>query len=134
MTLQEISRYYNLRQQLIKFNTALLELRTKAENCTANFDGMPSDGSHSNKVAIYGGLIAQLERDIERENEELRLAKEATLDFIADIEDTYLRTIFYLRFIICLSWFDVADEIGFRGPINSLRMMCYRYLDSTESS
>ena len=77
MTLKEISRYYELRQRLTRYNEALLALRTAAENITSQLDGIPPSGKPTDKVAHYGGLIAQLEADIERNNEELREAKEA---------------------------------------------------------
>lgn len=129
MTLKEISQYYELRQRLTRYNEALLALRTAAENMTSKLDGMPRSKSGADKVALYGGLIAQLEADVERDNGELLTAKKEAENFIATIEDTYVRTVFTLRFIACKSWGDVAEEIGYPGTLNSLRMMCYRYLD-----
>lgn len=129
MTLKEISRYYELNQKLIRYNDALIALRTAAENITSNLDGMPRGAGGTDRVSLYGGLIAQLELDIERDNEELCSARKEAEAFIETIEDSYDRTIFTLRFIACLSWPEVADEIGFTGPLNSLRMICYRHLE-----
>lgn len=129
MTLQELSRYYELRQRLDRYNEVLIALRAAAENITLQLDGMPKSKSVADKVALYGGLIAQLEADVERDNEDLHKAKKETEAFIETIEDSYDRTIFTLRFIGCLSWPEIADEIGFTGPLNSLRMICYRHLD-----
>lgn len=129
MTLKEISRYYELRQRLNRYNEALIALRAAAENITPQLDGMPRSQNVADKVALYGGLIAQLEEDVERDNLELSFARKEAETFIETIEDSYDRTIFTLRFIACLSWPEVADEIGFTGPLNSLRMICYRHLE-----
>lgn len=132
MTIQEISRYDYLRQRLEKLNNALIALQTKAENCTTTLNGMPRGGSADDKVSFYGGLIAELKENIEKDTEELHLARKETEDFIESLEDTYTKTIFSLKFIACLSWDDTAEHIGFKGPTNSLRVYCYRILDSTE--
>ena len=129
MTLKEISRYYELRQRLTRYNEALLALRTAAENITSQLDGIPPSGNPADKVAHYGGLIAQLETDIERNNEELREAKKTALRYIRQIDDMYLQTIFLLRFIECLSWDDIALSMGKEEAADSIRMACYRCLD-----
>ena len=130
MTLKEISRYYELRQRLTRYNEALLALRTAAENITSKLDGMPPSPGHGDRTAHYGGLIAQLEIDIEKNNEELREARREAQDFISKIEDGYIKTIFNLRFIACLSWSEVAEAMGRgKGAADSLRVACYRYLE-----
>ncbi len=128
MTLKEISRYYELRQKLTRYNEALLALRTAAENITSQLDGIPPSGKPTDKVAHYGGLIAQLEADIEKNNEELREAKETALRYIQQIDDMYLQTIFLLRFIECLSWDDIALSMGKEDATDGLKKSCYRYL------
>jgi DNA-directed RNA polymerase specialized sigma24 family protein len=132
VTLKEISKYYELRQRLTRYNEALLALRTAAENITSQLDGIPPSGKPTDKVAHYGGLIAQLEADIERNNKELREAKETVLRYIRQIDDMYLQTIFLLRFIECLSWDDIALSMGKKEAADSIRMACYRRLDKEE--
>lgn len=129
MTLQEISRYYELRKRLTKHNESLEAMRTAAENITSRLDGAPRSPAHGDRVAHYGGMIAQLEIDIERDNEELREAKQEALEYIRKIEDSYLQTIFLLRFIECMSWREIAISTGKEKAADSIRMACYRYLD-----
>lgn len=125
MDLKEISQYYELRKKLEKYNEILEVVRTKAENITMNISGLPASGAISDRVARYGGLIAQLEIDIEEKNKELRRAKRRTQRYIDNIEDTYTRTIFQLRFIELMSWSDIAND---SEREESIKKMCYRYL------
>lgn len=125
MTLKEISQYYELRKKLEKYNEILEVVRTKAENITMNISGLPASGAISDRVARYGGLIAQLEFDIEEKNKELRRAKRRTQRYIDNIEDTYTRTIFQLRFIELMSWSDIAND---PEREEGIKKMCYRYL------
>ena len=129
MTLKEISRYYELNQKLIRNNEALIALRTAAENTTANLDGMPHSIRGADQVALYGGMIAELEMEIEETHKELHEARKEAEAFISTLDSAYDRMIFTLRFIGCKSWREVADGLGYQGSLNSLRMICYRQLE-----
>lgn len=130
MTLKEISKYYELKKKTAKYCETLAALRAAAESINSKLDGMPPSPGHGDRTAHYGGLIAQLEIDIEKNNEELREARREAQDFINKIEDGYIKTIFNLRFIACLSWSEVAEAMGRgEGAADSLRVACYRYLE-----
>lgn len=130
MTLKEISAYYIFRQRLIRYQNSLAALRAAAENITSRLDGTPSSGTATDRVSHYVGLIAQLEAEIEKKNKDMQEAKKAVLTYISKIADSYLQTIFLLRFIECLSWADIAILVGNEGAADSIRMACYRYLDN----
>lgn len=130
MTLKEISQYYELRQKLTRYSNSLIALKSAAEKMTSRLDGMPRNGNGIDNVSYYVERIIQLEEKIESKNEELMEAKQEALDYISKIEDSYMQTVFLLRFIECMSWGDIAISVGNEGAADSIRMACYRYLDN----
>lgn len=49
--------------------------------------------------------------------------------YIADLPDSLLRMIFTYRFINGLTWSQVSYSIGVRTTEESVKKMCYRYLN-----
>ncbi len=131
-TLQKISQYYELRKKILRSNEALQGLRTMAERTTFGYNRAPSSGSVIDRVGHYGGRIADLERELIKDNEELQKAKEATMLYIKRIEDSHTETIFYLRLIECLSWPELAYSMGNPAAEESYKKEFYRYIKEHE--
>lgn len=90
--------------------------------------GMPHAPGVKDKVGDLAVEIADL--DIRRQyiEAEIKEQKEKVEEFVATIDDYYLRTIFRLRFERGLSWKEVATIVGGRNSEESVKSACYRYL------
>jgi len=55
------------------------------------------------------------------------LLRRDILEFVASIEDSYIRQIFIYRYIDGLSCWDVADKLGGGNTGNSVSQTCSRY-------
>lgn len=158
MTLEELSQLFYLnreiemdRERLEKLVTeiqedeeqlACLELKA-AGSSSPNYDGMPKGTGHGNKIEnavarIWDlqetikqkkALLSECKETIERK-QMLCLAERNKLEsYIAEITDSLLRLIFTYRFIDGLTWYEVSSRLGVRTTEESVKKMCYRYIN-----
>ena len=99
MTLQELSQYYKMQEQLRQYKEILVSLESRACPGAQAITGMP----HSPGVQDRVGNLA--------------------------IENTYIRMIFRFRFLHGLTWKEVASVIGGQNSASSVKNTCYRYLE-----
>ena len=129
MTLREISTYYNLHEKLERNRQMLSSLYAAAGLGAQEITGMPRGSGASDGVS---GLVIEIEDLKERiAHLEAECAREKRIleRYIATIEDDQTRMIFRLRFVHCMTWAQVASAIGGRNTANSVKLICYRYLD-----
>lgn len=128
MTLIELNRYFDLVSSLARTKELLENLRNAALPGAQVLTGMPHAPGVKNKVGDLAVEIADL--DIRRQyiEAEIEAQKEKVEEFVATIDDYYLRTIFRLRFERGLSWKEVATIVGGRNSEESVKSACYRYL------
>ena len=162
MTLQELSQLYWLNREIEmdkvrldhlldeKFSVSM-ELAELDERLTAvtaqNYDGMPKSTTKARSVENRALILAErreaLER-IQRQVENLRqlirvkqqrcLVERARLEeYIATIPDSLCRMVFTYRFINGLTWYQVSESIGMRTTEDSVKKLCYRYLEAQNS-
>lgn len=158
MTLKELSQLYLLnreieldQQRLDSLNAEIardeehlahLELEV-ASPSGPNYSGMPKSPSYGNKLENAVIRIVELQEVIRRKKD-LRTDCAMTIQakqilclternklerYIADLPDSLLRMIFTYRFINGLTWFQVSEHIGMRTTEDSVKKMCYRYLE-----
>lgn len=130
MTLQELSQYFRLREQLARDEEILKSLRAAACPGAQALTGMPHAPGVRDKVGDLAVEIADMENQIERLKESVAQAEIRVSDFISTIENDQTRMVFRLRFLRCLTWGEVAAVIGGRNTENSVKSICYRYLES----
>lgn len=128
MTLQELSEYYKLREQLQQDTEILESLRAKAEPGAAALTGMPHSTGVNDKVAFLAVEIADLETSIEVLQAAAAEEKKKLESYIATIEDNRVRIICRLRFLRCLSWKEVAGYMGWSYTGKGVREILYAYL------
>ena len=128
MTLIELNRYFELVSNLARTKELLDNLRAAAYPASPALTGMPHAPGVKDKVGDLAVEIADL--DIRRQyiEAEIEAQKEKVEEFVATIDDYYLRTIFRLRFERGLSWKEVATIVGGRNSEESVKSACYRYL------
>lgn len=132
MTLQDLSKYYETRKRLLLCNETLQSLRAAAEHITPALTGMPRNCITADNVSKYAIQIADLEKEILEGSVQATREKKEAQRFIDKIEDGYVRTVFSLRFIECLSWSEIAVVIGGNNTENSVKKICYRFLNAKE--
>lgn len=130
MTLQELSRYYRLQVQLEEDKEVLASLRGKAAPASPSLSGMPHAPGVGDKVGDLAVEIADLEKSICRQEQQAEAEKHQLLELINTIDDSWIRTLFRLRFVRCLTWAEVAEVVGGRNTEAGVKAVCYRYLKS----
>lgn len=135
MTLQELSRYYKLRVRIEEDKEVLASLRGKAVPASPSLSGMPHAPGVGDKVGDLAVEIADVEKSICKLEEKADAEKHKLLELINTIDDSWIRTLFRLRFVRCLTWAEVAAVVGGRNTEGSVKTTCYRYLRAgTEKS
>lgn len=128
MTLEEISRYTWITEQIRITRQRLQDMRASLEPRSPRFDGMPhAPGPHDR----IGEVVPEI---VDREQELLRLLQ-ALEDqrgeiwrWIDRIPDIKIRLIASLRIEKGLQWEQVADYIGGRATGPGLRTAFNRYM------
>ena len=128
MTLIELNRYFELVSNLARTKELLDNLRAAACPGGQVLTGMPHAPGVKDKVGDLAVEIADLETRKEYIEKEIRRQKSKVEEFVATIDDYYLRTLFRLRFERGLSWKEVATIVGGRNSEEGVKSACYRYL------
>lgn len=108
MTKQELSHHMELRKQLASLQELLASLET----------------------AGLADEAAGIREDIASLGAEVQQSEAAVAAWIDTVEDTPAHMIFRLRFVHCMTWPQVAKTIGGRNTANSVKLICYRYLNA----
>lgn len=161
MTLKELSSLYYIRREMESRQRRMHDLMQKiiaAEDELAamqedagqigspSLSDMPKSSSVSSAVERDALALltkeAQLKKlkDLHRAtikklgDAQIREAMETArlMEQISGIDDAYIRLIFTLRFLDCLSWEDVALGVGAASTVESVKKACYRYIREHE--
>ena len=132
LTLEELNRYFVLRERLAKAKEMLVSLRAAACPGAQVLTGMPHVSGASDKVGDLSIEIADLEGRIQILMNELSKEEAKINLFISSIENDQTRMIFRLRFLRCLTWGEVAAIIGGNNSESAVKNICYRYLESCD--
>lgn len=130
MTLKELSKYYKLHERLERNQEMLSSLYVAAGIGAQVITGMPHAPGVSDEVSDLVIEIEDLKSRISHLESKCAQEKKKLEEYIGTIKDDQTRMIFRLRFIHCMTWRQVADVIGGRNSANSVKLICYRYLDS----
>ena len=120
MTLQELSKYYDIQMTLEKDREALENLRRKINPASPQLTGMPHTPGVRDKVA---DLVRWLEERAAEEEPKVEA-------YCKSIMDARLYLIFRLRFVRCYSWAEVAGALGKCYTEAGVSRMAYNYLES----
>lgn len=129
MTLQELSKYYDIQMTLEKDREALERLRQRITPASPQLTGMPHTPGVRDKVGDLAVELADMEDRIqylEAQAQTERLKVEA---YCRSIMDARLYLIFRLRFVRCYSWAEVAGVLGKGYTEDGVSRMAYNYLN-----
>ncbi len=129
MTLKELSQLYHLNREIEMDKRRLKELREKSLSPgSPRFDGMPKSTTVISRVERYTEEINDLEAIIAAKQLQCIHERNRLERYIRDIDDSYTRQIFTLRFVEGLSWGRVAAQVG-GNTEKSVSKACYRYIE-----
>lgn len=166
MTIQELSRLYWLKKEIKEDQRRLDEIKGEIERAEQQlreieaqatalpaqaYDNTPVMGSKiSSRVEDNAIALADLKAHINAKKRVAESLQQTLQDkivqsmverdrleqYIADIPSGAVRSIFVLRFVEGLTWDQVSEKSGFRTTVDSVKKMCYRYIDTqnTQSS
>lgn len=129
MTLQELSQYYKMQEQLRQYKEILVSLESRACPGAQAITGMPHSPGVQDRVGNLAIEIAEIKDQIALLQEKAAAEEERITSFIEAIENTYIRMIFRFRFLHGLTWKEVASVIGGQNSASSVKNTCYRYLE-----
>ena len=136
MTVKELSQLYWLNREIEQDQKRLEELEYKASSPSGpNLTGVPSaKGFTQSKIERYVAEIVDLRAIIAAKQQQCIHERNRLERWICDVPDSLLRMIFTLRFVNGLTWYQVALHIGGGNTEASVKMACYRYLDTTKGT
>ncbi len=129
MDLRELNRHFELVEKLHKAQEMLTSLRERAHPSAGGLTGMPHAPGVKNRVADLAIEIADLSSRIDWLVSVVHEDEKTIKPFIDSIDDETTWMIFRLRFLRGLEWQDVAAGVGGRNTAESVKMICYRFLD-----
>lgn len=132
MTLEELTRCFQLRERLAQDEQMLQALRDAVFPGGQNLDGMPHAPGVKDKVGDLAIEIADLEAQMRCLKKEIKRTERRVSRFINTIPDEQVRLIFRLRFMRGLAWAEVAAVIGGRNTKAAVKSACYRYLENLQ--
>lgn len=135
MTLKELSQLYWLNREIEMDTKRLEELEAKSGGLASpSLSGMPHGNEVSSKVEREAVEIASLKWIIESKRKRCIAERNTLEQFIAAIPDSLTRQVFTLRFVNGLDWNQVAEHTGNKNTANTVKKICYRYLDEINNA
>ena len=129
MTLQELSKYYDIQMTLEKDREALERLRQRITPASPQLTGMPHTPGVRDKVGDLAVELADMDERI-RWLEELAAQETPKVEaYCKSIVDARMYLVFRLRFIRCYSWAEVAGVLGKGYTEDGVSRMAYNYLN-----
>lgn len=128
MTLQELSKYYDIQMTLEKDREALEGLRQRITPASPQLTGMPHTPGVRDKVGDLAVELADMDERIRWLEEQAAEEKPKVEAYCKSIKDARMYLIFRLRFVRCYSWAEVAGVLGKGYTEDGVSRMAYNYL------
>ena len=131
MTKEELKQIYYLNKEIKMWQKELSELQCRSLVKGQEITGMPFSKTNLNtdKVGEMAIQMADIDLIIRGKLAEIQIQRKKIIEFISMVDDSLLRQIIYLRNVSCMSWNQVANEIGGNNTEGSVRMMYNRFLE-----
>jgi hypothetical protein len=125
MTKDELKQIYYLKKEVAMWEEELEKL--EGEMYPQGAGGI-SDGSISDKTGRVACAIAECRDMIQEKMSALKKVEAEALRYIASIDDSHTRQIFYMRCVLGMGWKEIAEVIG-GNTQDSVRMIFNRYCE-----
>ncbi len=128
MTIKELSQLYHLRREVEMDRQRLAALEERALPGAQRLSGLPGSSWRQDKLGEMAVEIADLRAVIEAKYRRCLAEQQRLEQYIAGIEDSFVRQIFTCRFVEGLSWRQVAKKVGGKNSAGNIRVICHRFL------
>ena len=112
MTREELKQIYYINNEIKMWQKELDRLECKSLVKGQEITDMPFGNKTSDKVADLAIEKADIKLIIEGKLKEIQLQRKRIIEYIDNIDDSLLRQIMFFRNVSCMSWRQVANELG----------------------
>lgn len=123
MTLKELSQLHWLKRELMIDTRRLVELETLYGGLTNT-----NNAGITDSTATTALMITELKETIAQKQFRVMAERIRLEQYIANVDDSFVRQVLTLRFVDGYSWQKVAMEVGGGNTADNVRMSCKRYL------
>ena len=128
MSKEELSQIYYLNREIKMWQKELERLECQSLLKGQQLSGMPGGGGSSDKVGDLAVKKTDIQLIIEGKLKEIQLQRERIIGYISSIEDSMMRQIVFYRNVSCMSWRQVAMEIGGDNTEEGIKKIYQRFL------
>lgn len=132
MTKVELGQIYYLLKEVKMWEKELDRLQCQSLVKGQTLTGMPHSPGLSDKVADAAVRKTDIELIISGKLTEIQLQRDKIINYINGIEDSIIRQIVFYRHVSCMTWKQVAEEIGGRNSAESIRQQYKRFMNTEE--
>lgn len=126
ITREELNKNLALHESLRMAKENRDALRRKAGVQSPNLDGMPHGSGVTDRTGTLAALIADMSTKIEDLEKEVAANDNRIREFSNSLDDVRLQVVIPLRFILCMSWGEVADMLGYGVSEETIRKLYYK--------
>jgi len=112
LTKEELKQIYYLNKEIKMWQRELERLQCMSLIKGQQITGMPHVPGVSDKVGDLAATMADIETIIRGKLAEIQMQRKRIIEYINSIDDSLLRQIMFLRNVSCMSWNQIANELG----------------------
>ena len=112
LTREELKQIYYINNEIKMWQKELDRLECKSLVKGQEITDMPRGSGTSDKVADLAIEKADIKLIIEGKLKEIQLQRKRIIEYIDSIDDSLLRQIMFFRNISCMTWKQIASELG----------------------
>jgi len=112
VTREELKQIYYLNKEVKMWQKELERLQYMSLIKGQQITGMPHVPGVSDKVGDLAATMADIETIIRGKLAEIQMQRKRIIEYINSIDDSLLRQIMFLRNVSCMSWNQIANELG----------------------
>ena len=130
MTKKDLQQIYYINREIKMWQN---KLNSITEIGAVNITGVPGAHNISDSVSDMAMQKSELQTIIAGKLAELKIKRREVMNFINGIDDSLMRQIMQCRFIDCMSWRQVSEEVYGRYDKEDLaRVSCNNFLRKKE--
>ena len=131
MTKEELKQIYYLNKEVKMWQKELERLQCMSLIKGQQITGMPHVPGVSDKVGDLATTMADIETIIRGKLAEIQMQRKRIIEYINSIDDSLLRQIIFLRNVSCMSWNQIANELG--SNENCVKQIYSRHFKKTSN-
>lgn len=128
MTRGKLKRYQFLKELIKRTEEQIFDLEDRLQPHGMNMSGMPRSSTSKNSIDESITRLVDLKDRLAKYKKE----KAEVESFIESVDNYQIRLILILRFVDAMEWKNVARAVGGNNTEDSVKKMCYRYLNKSQ--